>query len=250
MSTPQEHRRLRELLGAYTLGALPGRDTAGLRAHLDGCAQCRAELAEIVPLVEDLRGIDPDALSELPAPPADLGERIRARVAQEGALARARGRREQRDDRARRRTRRLVNVAAAVAVLAAGAGLGTVVGRATAPVVVVAPSTAPSPSAPVVPLERVPVVTTAGLQVDAASVIAHSWGLEARFDGTGFAAGQVYRAAFRSAGGALLPAGEFLGTGAKTQKCNMQSALLRSAATGFVVMDEDGQTVLSAELPT
>jgi hypothetical protein len=29
----------------------------------------------------------------------------------------------------------------------------------------------------------------------------------------------------------------------------MQSALLRSDATGFVVMDQDGRTVLSAELP-
>ena len=249
MSTPQEHRRLRELLGAYALGALPGQEAAGVRAHLDGCTACRAELAEIAPLAEALRGVDPDALSELPAPPADLGQRIRQRVAEEGAPVRARTRHDQQTGQARRRTRRLVSAAAAVAVLAAVAGVGTVVGRATAPVVVAAPAPAPSPSAAAIPLEQVPVVTAAGVQVNAASVIAHTWGLEARFDGTGFAAGEVYRAAFRSADGALLPAGEFLGTGARTLRCSMQSALLRSAAAGFVVMDQDGQTVLSAELP-
>ena len=247
MSTPQEHRRLRELLGAYALGALAGQEAAGLRAHVDGCAPCRAELAEIAPLAEDLRGVDPDALSQLPAPPADLGERIRQRVAQEDALVRARTRRDQRAGQARQRTRRLASVAAAVAVLAAVAGVGTVVGRSTAPVVVAAP--APSPSAAAIPLEQVPVVTAAGLQVSTASVIAHTWGLEARFDGTGFAAGELYRAAFRSDDGALLPAGEFLGTGAAPLRCSMQSALLRAAATGFVVMDREGQTVLSAELP-
>ncbi len=246
MSTPQEHRRLRELLGAYALDALPAQEVAGLRAHLDGCAACRAELAEIAPLAEDLRRIDPEALSELPAPPADLGERIRHRVAEDGALVRARTRRGQRRDRVRQRTRRLLTAAAAVAVLAGVGGVGTVVGRVTAPVVVATPS----PSSAAIPLERVPVVTVAaGLQVSTASVIAHSWGLEARFDGTGFSDGELYRAAFRSADGALLPAGEFLGTGQAKLKCNMQSALLRSAATGFVVMDEEGRTVLSAELP-
>lgn len=251
MSAPQEHRQLRELLGAYALGALPGPEAAGLLAHLDGCAECRAELAELAPLAEALRGVDPDALSVLAAPPADLGVRIRQRVAEEGALVRARSSREQRAEQARRRTQGRVTVAAAAAVLATVAGVSTFVGRSTAPVVVAAPSTAPSTtsSPAAIPLEQVPVVAAAGLQVSTASVIAHTWGLEARFDGTGFAAGQVYRAAFRSADGTLLPAGEFLGTGAKTLKCNMQSALLRSDASGFVVMDQDGKTVLSAELP-
>ena len=247
MSTPQEHRQLRELLGAYSLGGLPEQEAAGLRAHLDGCSGCRAELAEIAPLAQALRGVDPDALSELPAPPADLGQRIRQSIAEEGALAGARTRRDQRGDRARRRAQRLVGAAAAVAVLAGAAGVGTVVGRSTAPVVLAVPT--PAPTSAAIPLEQVPVTAAAGLQVSTASVIAHTWGLEARFDGAGFTAGQVYRAAFRSTAGALLPAGEFLGTGARTLKCNMQSALLRADATGFVVMDRDGQTVLSAELP-
>lgn len=46
----------------------------------------------------------------------------------------------------------------------------------------------------------------------------------------------------------MRPAGEFLGVGAKRLTCNMQSALLRMAATEFVVLDAAGQLVLEASL--
>ena len=242
---PPEHRELRELLGAHALDALPADVAARLRAHLDGCPACRAELAEIAPLADALREVDPEALLTLPAPPADLGERIRAQIAGERALVDARARRQQRENLTRQRTRWLVAAAAAAVVVTGAVGTGTVIGRSTAPVLV----TAPSPSPPVIPIEQVPVVTAAGVQAAQASVIAHSWGVEARFEGTGFAAGQVYRAAFRSTDGRLRPAGEFLGTGDTTLKCNMQSALLRPDTTDFVVTDRNGRTVLSAELP-
>lgn len=96
MTTPQDHRRLRELLGAYALGGLPEDAAAALGAHLDGCAGCRAELAEIAPLADVLRHVDADTLSELPAPPPDLGDRIRRRVGEERALVEARARHQQR----------------------------------------------------------------------------------------------------------------------------------------------------------
>ena len=241
-----EHRQLRELLGAFVLGALPGDARATMRAHLDGCATCRAELAEIAPLVDDLRAVDPDALSEVPAPPADLGERIRTQIAQERELTQARARRTERRAQARRRGRRVVAAAAAVALLAAALGAGTAIGRATAPTTSAQP--APSPSARI-PIELVPVRSLAeDVQTDQAAIIAHTWGVEARFEGTGFELGRVYRAAFRSDDGRLLPAGEFLGTGGKVLTCNMQSALLRSDTTGFVVTDDAGQAVLVADL--
>lgn len=248
MTGPQapEHRELRELLGAFVLGGLPEDARAAVRAHLDGCATCRAELAEIAPLSEDLRGVNPDALLDVPAPPADLGERIRARITEERELAQARERRDVRRVGAQRGARRLVAAAAAVAVVAAALGAGTLIGRSTAPTTTALPT--PSPSAPI-PIELVAVRSLSeDVQTDEAAIIAHTWGVEARFEGTGFEQGRVYRAAFRSADGRLLPAGEFLGTGAKTLKCNMQSALLRSETTGFVVTDEDGQPVLVADL--
>lgn len=241
-----EHRQLRELLGAFVLGALPGDARATMRAHLDGCTTCRAELAEIAPLVEDLRAVNPDALSEVPAPPTDLGERIRSRIAQERELAQARERRDTRRAVARRGGRRIVAAAAAVAIVAAALGAGTLIGRSTAPTSSALP--APSPSARI-PIERVAVRSLAqDVQTDEAAIIAHTWGVEARFEGTGFVQGRIYRAAFRSTDGRLLPAGEFLGTGGEVLKCNMQSALLRSDTTGFVVTDDAGQAVLVADL--
>ena len=238
-----EHRQLRELLGAYALGGLPEGASAALKAHLDGCATCRAELAEIAPLAQELKLVHPDALALQPSPPADLGERIRTGVVAERALVQARARRE----RSRRGARRLLGAAAAVAVLGLALVLGTAFGRSTAPAVVAQPG--PSASVPALPIEQVAVRTVdAAVSTQSAQVIAHTWGVEARFTGTGFRAGQVYRAAFRAADGRMLPAGEFLGTGGKELECNMQSALLRTDTTGFVVTDEAGTQVLTADL--
>lgn len=245
-SDASEHRELRELLGAFALDGLPDDARSTMRAHLDGCATCRAELAEIAPLAADLRTVDPDALTDLPAPPADLGERIRVRIEQERELAQARERRGARRAQARRGGRRLIVTAAAVALVVAALGAGTLLGRSTAPMLTAVPS--PSPSA-VIPIELVAVRSLVqDVQTDEAAIIAHTWGVEARFEGIGFEQGRIYRAAFRSSDGRLLPAGEFLGTGDKLLRCNMQSALLRSDTTGFVVTDDSGTTVLAADL--
>ncbi|TAL21279.1 MAG: zf-HC2 domain-containing protein [Frankiales bacterium] len=241
-----EHRQLRELLGAFALDGLPDDARTTMRAHLDGCATCRGELADIAPLAEDLRTVSPDALTDLAAPPPDLGERIRTRIAQERELAQARQRRDVRRAQARRGGRQLVAAAAAAAVVAAALGAGTLLGRSTAPATTALP--APSPSA-VIPIELVAVRSMIDdVQTEEAAIIAHTWGVEARFEGTGFEQGRVYKAAFRSTDGRLLPAGEFLGTGGKVLKCNMQSALLRSDTIGFVVTDDSGTTVLAADL--
>ncbi|MGX5657907.1 zf-HC2 domain-containing protein, partial [Geodermatophilus nigrescens] len=68
-----EHRELREQLGAYALGHLTGAERDRVRAHLDGCADCRAELADIAPLAARLAAVDPRALDETPAPPPERG---------------------------------------------------------------------------------------------------------------------------------------------------------------------------------
>jgi anti-sigma factor RsiW len=238
-----EHRQLRELLGAFVLGGLPEDARTTMRAHLDGCPVCRADLADIEPLAADLRGIDADALSDLPVPPADLGERIRLAIAAEQHGRQADGARDERV----RRLRGLVAVAAAAAVLALSVAGGVAIGRSSAPTIGALP--APSTSAAPLPVEQVEVrVLDPRVGASEASIIAHTWGVEARFEATGFTAGEVYRAAFRSTDGRVLPAGEFLGTGDSSLRCNMQSALLRQDTEGFVVLDADGSTVLSADL--
>ncbi len=235
------HRQLRELLGAYVLGGLPSETASGLQAHVDGCAECRAELAELGPLAHDLRHVDPDALSDLPVPPVDLGQRIRASIVEERRLGQARERGERRRHARRQGTRRLLAAAAAVVVLAAAVVAGAALERTTGPAVVAGP-----------PARLVEQVELRALdeRVDVASakVVAHTWGVETVFAAAGFVDGAVYRAAFRNADGELVPAGEFLGTGQDELRCNMQSALLREDTTGFVVMDANGQEVLAVEL--
>lgn len=237
------HRELRELLGAYALGGLPEDTRAGLRAHVDGCPACRAELAEIAPLAEALRLVDPDALNVVPVPPPDLGDRILDRILAERGVTQARARRVERRAAARRQTRQLMMAAAAAVLVLAALAAGTAFGRATAPELrAAAPRTA-------LPIEDIDLrALDASVTTVSAVVVAHTWGVEAKFEASGLAAGEVYRAAFRAEDGRLLPAGEFIGIGDKTLTCNMQSALLRNDTAGFVVTDEEGQTVLLADL--
>jgi putative zinc finger protein/anti-sigma-K factor RskA len=102
-------REWRAALGAAALG---GTDPAGdlaLRAHLDGCAQCRAELRELTSVAHLLPLTDPDGLPDaLPQPSSALSARVLDRVARE------------RQQRVRHRRRR-VAAAAGAALLAAAA---------------------------------------------------------------------------------------------------------------------------------
>jgi hypothetical protein len=74
-----DHREWRLSLGAYVLGDLPADERAAIAAHLEGCAECRAEarslegVAAILPLADPARIEAPVA-----RPPADLGARIAA----------------------------------------------------------------------------------------------------------------------------------------------------------------------------
>lgn len=215
------HRALREGLGVYALGRGDADERAAVRAHLDGCAACRAELAELTPLVARLADVDPDRLDDVPGPPPGLGGAVLARIAAEQTrpadLA----------DRRRRRTRAAAAVAA-VGIAAAAFAVGWLV--------------RPVPPAP--PLEAVAVeVTERGLTATA-DVVPHTWGVEVKLSGEGFTAGEVYRVVVRDDAGGASPAGEFVGVGAQQLDCNLNSAVLREDATGFEVVDADGAVVL------
>jgi len=73
-------RRWREMLGAYLLGQLSSEERIALEAHLDGCAECRAELAELRPVAMALAAADPEHLGTPPTPPAELADRVFAHV--------------------------------------------------------------------------------------------------------------------------------------------------------------------------
>ncbi|MGC1165124.1 MAG: zf-HC2 domain-containing protein, partial [Solirubrobacterales bacterium] len=60
-------RDWRLLLGAYALGDLSAGERAGLEAHLEGCAECRAEADTLDSVARLLPLADPDRFSR-PAP--------------------------------------------------------------------------------------------------------------------------------------------------------------------------------------
>jgi hypothetical protein len=111
MKTRKDCREWRELLGAHALGGLGGEERAGLEAHLEGCPECRAELAALEPVVRMLPHADPARFGPAPQPPPELGQRIAATI--EGEKERLRGR--------RRRALGGLALGGAAAVLAAAA---------------------------------------------------------------------------------------------------------------------------------
>ena len=83
MKIRNECRDWRALLGVYALGQLEGDERTGLEAHLEGCAHCRAELAQLEPVARMLPHADPAQFEAAPAPPPELGARIAATIAGE-----------------------------------------------------------------------------------------------------------------------------------------------------------------------
>ncbi|MGG5258401.1 anti-sigma factor family protein [Phycicoccus avicenniae] len=216
-----DHEAVRVLVGPYLLGHLDATDAAALEAHLDTCAACRADLAELTPAagaLAALRGRAP----ELAEPPADLLERVGAAVATEQRRVRRPG------------AWRTAGVAAAAAAVAAALTLTGV--RLTEP--------------PPQPFEAVPVAVEASGVTASAGVVPHTWGVEVRLTASGFAAGDRYRVVVLGEDGRDYPAGEFVGTGPRSMVCNLNSSVLRADAAGFEVLDADGTVLAQSSFPS
>lgn len=231
MSTPpppaRGHRDQRELLGAYALGQLDDVEAARTRAHLDGCRSCRAELAEIAPLADLLRDVDPAALDGAAVEPgALLGARIEQQVRAERV--------------SRRRaaaTRRGLAGAAAVAVLAGSGVGGYLLGRPEA-----------APRAATVPLEAVAVTSREPGVTARADLVAHTWGIEIKLTATGLPAGRGFEMSVLGRDGVRHDAGGMVGTGGRTIRCNLGADVLRQDATSFTLTDAAGDVVLTARI--
>src|SRR4051812_26147649 len=76
-------REWREALGAYALGHLPDEERAGLEAHLEGCADCRAESESLLAIAQRLPHADPARFGPAPVPPSELGQRIATTIGAE-----------------------------------------------------------------------------------------------------------------------------------------------------------------------
>jgi hypothetical protein len=76
-------REWRESLGAYALGHLAPGERAGLEAHLEGCPECRAEVASLNGVALLLPHGDPERFDDAPQPSPELGKRIFASLGSE-----------------------------------------------------------------------------------------------------------------------------------------------------------------------
>ena len=220
---PEEHRYWREMIGAFVLGRLDEDKRAALQAHLDGCAECRAEVEELRPVAGALADAAPEHIDPEEFPPADLIDGVIAQVGRERQLQR------------RRQRRRWFGRSA---LAAAAAALFVAIGFFVLPQIL----------APEVPLEPVAFSEVApGVEAEA-DLIAHTWGTETKLVASGLEDGQTYRVMLRGEDGARVPSGAFIGTGNEPVECNLNAALLREDATRLVVRTADGELVLSADL--
>ncbi|MFD4636143.1 anti-sigma factor family protein [Lentzea sp. NPDC058436] len=203
------HERRTELLGPYVLNHLTGSELAAVREHLGECAECRRTVDELTPVARALAGVDADDVTV----PAHLEELVVRRVGV----------------RSGRRTRSVVLLSAAAAVAIAAAGWWYL--------------------RPTAPLEPVALVQqAAGVSAEAA-IVPHTWGVEIKLDGSGFAPGQTYQVAVTGPDGGEVSAGSFIGTGTTVLHCNLNSSVLRADASGFVVRDAAGTIALASTFP-
>ncbi|WP_226874289.1 anti-sigma factor family protein [Microbispora sitophila] len=118
-------------LGAYVLGALDAEETAEVEAHLETCAACRAELAELSGLPSLLARVSAEDIERAAAPPRAVLDGVFADVfadvsadglvsASAGSASAAVAPADVSSTRRGRRSRVLLALAASVVVAAAG----------------------------------------------------------------------------------------------------------------------------------
>ncbi|MDQ1510230.1 MAG: hypothetical protein QOG50_2074 [Actinomycetota bacterium] len=215
-------RDLRGALGAAALGGIDPADDIALRAHLDGCAACRAELRELTLVAQALAAVPLSAVDAAPAEPSGaLGSRVLERLARE------------RDAMRSRRVRRafvgagaLASVAAVViaALLVVGSGSGSAGTR------VVLPGVGGESATATATLRPAPAGTEVEMRV------------------TGLHRGDYYWLWVTDDNGKRLPAGTFQGSDHPLDM-RLTAALRLSEARRIWVTDATDKVVLDARLP-
>jgi hypothetical protein len=222
MKTRRNCRDWRELLGAFALGHLQGDERIGLEAHLEGCAECRAELTTLTPVAEMLPHADPARFESAPHPPAELGQRIAATI--EGEKERLRKRRQ-------RRRAGGIALGGAAAALAAAVLLLFVLGGTEAN-----------------PERHVEFASLPDGVKIGATLEPHAYGTEIRMYVHGVESGTLCRVALRGPKGATYPAGTFRYRWGDDSDAVLSSALDLSR-TRAVVVHAGGQTFVAPVNP-
>jgi anti-sigma factor RsiW len=215
----------RDLRGALGAAALGGGDPAGdiaLRAHLDGCAACRAELRELTLVARALAAIPLAAVDAAPAEPSgELGSRVLERLAHERGAVRS------------RRVRRTLAGAGAFASLAAAV---------IAAVLVFGSGDGPAGT-------RVELPSVGGERATATAILrAKPSGTEVEMKVTGLHRGDYYWLWLTDDGGRRLPAGTFQGSDQPID-LRLTAAMPLSEARRIWVTDGNDHVVLDAPVP-
>jgi Putative zinc-finger len=174
-------REWRESLGAYALGQLPEEEGAALAAHLEGCAECRAELESLAGVARLLPMADPEHFGTAPAPPPSLADQVVATI------------------RAERRSQRRRRLRLGLAF----SGVTAAVAAAVLALFVLPEGSSPGPEQHV-SFASLP----QGLHIGA-TLEPHAYGTEIHMYVKGAPSGTLCRVFLRGPNGARLPAGSF-----------------------------------------
>jgi hypothetical protein len=213
-------RELRGALGAAALGRIEPGEELALQAHLDGCPECRGELAELRSVAGALPLADPAHVGSTRVEPTPmLAEQVRLRLARERATKRA-----------RTRNRFVAATAAAVAV-AAGLVAFAIVGPTSSP-----------------PVKGRTVALVANEGVGATATLRpRNAGTEVKFHVSGLHDGDVYWLWLTDASGRRLAAGTFKGTETRSDLVMTAGLPLRDVRRIWVT-DEGDRVVMDARL--
>lgn len=218
--TTESCREWRGALGAAALGGIDPAEEIALRAHLDGCPTCSAELRDLTAVAHALAVVPIDRVTSAPVEPSwALANRVFQRVARE------------RDVRRRRRTRR--------ALVGAGA---SVAAAAVVAVVLLIGAGGPTSATHVVLKSHIGATASATLH-------AKSVGTEVDVTFAGLRPGHYYWLWLTGDDGHRIPAGSFSGSRQSTE-VQLMAAVPLSEARRIWVTDEHEAVVLDAELPT
>jgi hypothetical protein len=205
--TTERCRGWRESLGAQALGQLPDEERAALEAHLEGCAECRAELESLAAVARLMPLADPERFGATPQPPPELARRVADAIGTERRIA----------QRRRRRLRFGAGFATATAAAAAVLAIFAIGGGEGEPSQWVAFSSLPR-----------------GVKIDA-KLEPRPFGTEIHMYVKGVRSGTLCRVSLRGSNGARLPAGTFRYRYGADEEAVLSSALDLSRTRAIVV---------------
>lgn len=220
---PESCREWRGELAAAALGNIDDDARIALRAHLDGCAECRAELDDLRAVAAVLPAADVTRVAEpsRDEPPADLGERVLGTLSWQRAEE-------------RRRHRRRLGVVIATSAIAVAAAIGLLfIGGSLTHTVNQGEQVA---------------FTVKPRGVDASVQLARAdYGTDVKLDVSGLNDGGVYWLWLTGDDGKRIAAGTFEATG-EHYTCDMTAALPLAETRRVWVTDAADQVVLDTGL--